>query len=47
MNATEMIMQALMAELHTMMFETWKDTQDLLLLIVFALSFYVRGGNRW
>lgn len=38
-----MIVQALMAELHTMIFETWKDTQDLLLLTVFALLFVSMG----
>jgi len=28
MDTTEIIVQALMAELHTMICETWKDTQD-------------------
>ena len=32
-----------MAELHTMICETWKDTLDFQLIFVFTLSFYVHG----
>ena len=39
----QIIVQALMAELHTMICETWKDTLDFQLIFVFTLSFYVHG----
>jgi hypothetical protein len=39
----DVIVQALMAELHTLIYETWQDTENFSLLIVFDLSFYAHG----